>query len=71
MLNEEEDYIPDDERGFDESIHEEDEQKDQMFICSVCKKLLDPDWEQWICSSCFMSDSYAYKYAINEDSQPD
>lgn len=59
----------DNEQGFDESIHEDD--TDDMFICSVCSKLLDPDWEQWICSSCFISDSYTYKYAINEQSQPD
>jgi len=56
---------------FDESIYEPEDNPELMFICSVCSKLLDPDYEQWICSSCFMSDSHAYRYAVNPDSQPD
>lgn len=45
---------------------------EEMYICSVCKKLLEPDYEQWICNFCMNYDAHAYKYAVNQDNcQPD
>ena len=40
---------------------------EEMYICSVCSKLLEPDYEQWICNFCMNYDSYAYKHAIQKD----
>jgi len=54
---------------FDESIYEPEDKPEEMFICSVCGNLLRPSYEQWICNPCMSYDSYAYKYARNQDQQ--
>ena len=45
------------------------ENSDDMYICSVCNKLLETDYEQWICNFCMSYDSYAYKYARNQENE--
>ena len=47
----------------------EEDKPEEMYICSVCSKLLEPAWEQWICNFCMSYDSHAYKYAHKPDQQ--
>ncbi len=53
------------------NTYDENDDSESMYICAVCSKLLDPNWEDWICSSCFMSDAYAYRHAVNPNENPD
>jgi hypothetical protein len=45
----------------------QDDSSEEMYICSVCAKNLNPDYEQWICNFCMSYDSHAYKYAQNKN----
>ena len=45
----------------------QDDNSEEMYICSVCAKNLNPDYEQWICNFCMSYDSHAYKYAQNKN----
>ena len=54
---------------FDESIYKPEDKPEEMYICSVCSKLLEPAWEQWICNFCMNYDSHAYKYAHKPNQQ--
>ena len=66
MFNPEEEELP---PHFDESIYEPEDKPEEMYICSVCSKLLEPAWEQWICNFCMSYDSHAYKYAHKPNQQ--
>lgn len=70
MFKPEEEELP---PHFDESIYEPEDKPEEMYICSVCSKLLEPAWEQWICNFCMSYDSHAYKYAHkpNQENQSD
>jgi hypothetical protein len=48
-----------------------EDKTEEMYICSVCSKLLEPAWEQWICNFCMNYDSHAYKYAhkLNQENE--
>ncbi len=50
---------------FDESIYKEEDHPELMYICCTCNKLLDPAFEQWICTACMHYDSIAYKHNEN------
>jgi rubrerythrin len=46
-----------------------EESSEEMYICSVCNIILQTEHEEWICTACYLSDSYAYKYAIPKDTE--
>jgi hypothetical protein len=70
MFNPEDEDLP---SHFDESIYKPEDKPEEMYICSVCSKLLEPAWEQWICNFCMNYDSHAYKYAhkLNQQNESD
>lgn len=67
--NDDDDSLDEDLSHFDESIYKPEDKPEEMYICSVCSKTLNPSYEQWICGSCYLSDAHAYKYAHSKDQE--
>lgn len=54
---------------FRSAMTSNEESSQEMYICSVCNIILQTEHEEWICTACYLSDSYAYKYAIPKDTE--